>query len=265
MRAIIDGDILRYEIGHAAETGWRAITEDEDALPPFDYVRDLLLQRVAYILEECGCDTHTIYITEGPTFRFDIAKRKPYKGTRKPNKPWHYKNLSMYLVEFLGSTVVTGIEADDAMAIDHVNDPDSVLCSRDKDLRQVPGMYFSWELGNSPAFGPVMIDDLGEINLTPNRKDIKGTGFAFFAAQMLIGDKVDNIPGLPFCGPVAAIDVLSKCATKEEYMDTVIAMYSQYYGDEWRDELLEQGRLCWLLRYLNEDGSIPLWTPGDYE
>ena len=126
-------------------------------------------------------------------------------------------------------------------------------------------MFFSWELGKQPSFGPEMIDELGDITLADDRKDIKGTGFAFFAAQLLIGDKVDNIPGLPKCGPVAAYEALKECATTEEYMATVIELYSTHYGDEWMDQLLEQGRLCWMLRRLNEDGSIPLWVPGDYK
>jgi hypothetical protein len=276
MRAIIDGDILRYEVGFGAETAWRAIVGDgldvmkdvaiaDDPIPPFDFVREMLIQRIAHIQAVTEAASSTIYLTEdGPnTFRFKVATLKPYKGTRKSNKPWHFNNLTVYMRDVLGCVLIRGIEADDAMAIDHLGNDETVLCSRDKDLRQIPGRFFSWELGAQPSFGPVMIDDVGTIELKADRKDIKGTGFAFFAAQLLIGDKADNIPGLPKCGPVAAFDELEGCTTKEEYIEKVVELYSIHYGeDEWEERLLEQGRLCWLLRSLNEDGSIPLWTPG---
>jgi len=80
MKALIDADILRYEIGWGALTGWKAITDTED-IPPFDYVEKLLLQRIASIQEATGSDEYCLYLTEGHTFRYDIATTKPYKGT----------------------------------------------------------------------------------------------------------------------------------------------------------------------------------------
>lgn len=265
MRAIIDADIFRYEIGFAAEVAWRGMTGEEEALPPFDFVREILHERIAYILAATECDSYTLYLTASePTFRFEIATVKPYKGTRPSNKPWHFDNLTVHMVDVLGAKVIKGIEADDAMSIDHLADPDTVLCSRDKDLRQVPGWFYSWELGRQPAFGPVKIEELGWIELKENRKDIKGTGFAFFAAQLLLGDKVDNIPGLPGCGPVAAFEALNGCTSIEEYMEVVRKLYQEHYPDDWIKQLNEQGILCWMLRSLNPDDSIPLWDEGDY-
>lgn len=263
MRAIIDGDILRYEIGFAAETGWRAITEDDEALPPFEYVRDMLQQRIAAIMVTTGSDRYTLYVTEGHTFRYDIATVKPYKGTRKENKPWHYNNLSVYMKDILGCHIVTLIEADDAMAIDHLNSgDDTIICSRDKDLRQIPGWSYSWELGNQPAFGPEEVDPFGWIELSDNRKKINGTGTLFFCSQMLVGDAVDNIPGLPKCGPVAAYDALHKCSDAEEAITRVLDMYRTRYDDTYMERALEQGRLLWLLRDpIVEGKDIPLWTP----
>src|SRR5574341_246509 len=96
MKALIDGDILRYEIGYAAETGWKAITGREE-IPPFDYVEDLLSQRIASILAVTTADEYELYITEGKTFRYDIAKTRVYKGQRPDKKPWHFNNLTAYI------------------------------------------------------------------------------------------------------------------------------------------------------------------------
>jgi|TARA_Y100000310_G_scaffold161131_1_gene161064 5'-3' exonuclease len=271
MRALIDADILRYEIGFAAEAGWRAKTEDPEALPPFDYVREVLDLRLKHIVESTESDQATLFITEGPTFRDEIATVKPYKGTRPDNKPWHFDNLTMWMKEILGCNVITGIEADDAMAVEQLKSEDAtIICSRDKDLRQVPGMFFSWELGRQPQFGPEEIIDPGTLSLAEDNKKLTGTGFAFFCAQVLMGDSVDNIPGLPGCGPKGTWEALEPVLNgspnddvRNHLIDTLIDMYDEKYGvGESEERLLEQGRLCWMTRRLNEDKTPELWEIG---
>lgn len=266
LQPLLDGDILRYELGFAAETGWKAVTEDPEAIPPFDYVQDMLHQRIDGI----KAMLHTtkdpiIYITEGRTFRDEIAQRKPYKGTRKENKPWHYSNLTAYLTGALGARVVSYIEADDALTIDHVSSRGTtVLCSRDKDLKQVPGFFYSWELGKQPSFGPALIDPIGGVAISENRKKLTGTGLSFFYAQVLTGDTVDNIPGLPGCGPVQALELLEN-KSPDDMLEAVTEAYREHYGPTWEEELLEQGRLCWMTRRLNGDRTPVLWEIGMIE
>ena len=255
-----------YELGFAAETGWRAIVDPDKSLPeppipPFDYVLDMLNMRLEGIKAECKTDKEpVIYLTEGRTFRFDIAKKKPYKGQRVENKPWHFNNLTVYLRDVLGAKVITKIEADDALAIDHIaSNGTTIICSRDKDLRQVPGWLYSWELGKQPSFGPAEISKAGSLSLSDDRKKLTGTGLAFFYAQVLMGDTADNIPGLPGCGPVQAYEALNGPI---ELFDIVSDLYRNHYGNDWKTELLEQGQLCWMTRRLHPDGSPVLWELG---
>ena len=264
MKPLIDADILRYEIGFGAETGWQ--TEGE--IPPWPYVEEMLHYRIDKICAVAGATEEPIlYITEGRTFRFDIAKKKPYKGTRKENKPWHFNNLTAYMIHQLDAVVVTGIEADDQITIDHVKPKfmgseqpyETIICTRDKDLRQVPGPFYSWELGRQPSFGPEVITKRGYLKLSEDRKNLSGTGLAFFYAQVLVGDKSDNIPGLPGCGPVKAYELL---ADRINMLEVCQDLYVEYYGADGEEELLEQGRLCWMSRRLNEDGSPVLWQIG---
>jgi len=260
---LIDGDILRYEVGFAAETGWRGVTDDKESIPPFHYVEGLLLSRLDFITNNIGTEAPPrIFITEGHTFRYDLAKTKPYKGTRKDNKPWHYKNITLYMTDILGAEVVTGIEADDAMAIEQVaSNNTAIICSRDKDLRQVPGWFYSWELGRQPGFGPELITQPGTLSLSDDRKKLYATGLAAFYGQVLTGDRVDNIPGLDKCGPVAAFDRLIRDSHDGERLaDNMLDIVREEYDDD--DYLLEQGRLCWMVRRLNEDGSPQLWEIG---
>ena len=51
MKALIDADILLYEIGFGAVTGWGG--EDE---PSWDYVEEMLYQRILRICWESGAD-----------------------------------------------------------------------------------------------------------------------------------------------------------------------------------------------------------------
>jgi 5'-3' exonuclease len=155
---------------------------------------------------------------------------------------------------------VTGIEADDAMAIDHTETggKSTIICSRDKDLRQVPGWFFSWELGAQPKFGPVFIEEPGTLEYNKEKKKLSGTGFAFFCAQVMMGDTVDNIPGLPGCGPAKAYAALApildmSCDSVDEVKDVLWdEVQDQYHGEygniDWMKPLEEQARLCWIVR-----------------
>jgi hypothetical protein len=286
LQPLVDGDIIRYEIGYASEVGWRAKTQRDES-PPFSYVSELLHQRLADISSACNTiKKPRIFFTTGKTFRFDIATKKPYKGTRIEKKPFHFDNLTVYLRDIMGAEEVTGIEADDQLAIEHVSsNGETILVSRDKDLKQVPGWFYSWELNLQPSWGPGLITKEGSLKFTPgvpaleidgrkfNTKPPKltGTGYSWFMAQCLIGDSTDNIPGLPMCGPVAAYNLLTRPSeavegrellTPPEMLSAVIDAYAGAYG--YTDgvsfkELTEQAQLVWLVRRLNPDGSPELW------
>lgn len=164
---------------------------------------------------------------------------------------------------------VEGIEADDAMAIDAVRSRgDTIICSRDKDLRQVPGLLYSWELGRQPAFGPAPIDTIGTLQLTREKgkpAKLTGTGYKWFCAQLLIGDAVDNFGGAYRCGPVAAFDLLNEPTTAPGLLEKVVEEYKKRHPDNWEAMLLEQGQLAWIVRRYNENGTPQLWRMDLYE
>lgn len=267
MITLVDGDILRYEIGFSADAGWRNLVEDPFEVPPFEYVHQLLDIKLEQLKHYTGADRLEIYLSEGPSFRHEIAKRVPYKSSRHDNRPWHYNNLSAVLYGMYGAHRVEGLEADDALALAHLHsEEESTLCSRDKDLRQVPGRFYSWELGAQPSWGPDLITPEGELEYDDKRRVLKGTGYSFFMAQCLMGDPADTIPGIRNCGPAKTFAVLKDARTPEEQFDAVCSVYTETYGkSEWEAELLEQGRLLWMTRRLHSDGSPVLWELGMYE
>lgn len=277
MKPLIDGDVLVYEIGFAAETGWASIKREEGvedtSPPPFNYVAELLDNRIADI---CGTvmatEPPTLYLTGKDNFREKIAKRRVYKGNRdEGGKPWHYKNIKAYMQTRYDCVIVDGMEADDAMCIEQTlglntpyrNSVQTIICTRDKDLRMCPGWHFGWELGNQPQFGPEFVEGFGYLKLSADGKKLKGIGDAFFYAQLIMGDSVDNIPGIPKSGPKKAYNILANTKTREEAEKAVVEAYKGFYGDSWREEMLEQGQLLWMVRELDEEGKPIMWRLSD--
>ena len=263
MIALIDADILRYEIGFAAEVAWDASHPGKDDPVPFEFVASIFEDRLQYILNKTEATDYVLYLTDKtvPTIREQIAKTKPYK-TRTSSKPWHFNNLTAYMKGLHPCSVASYIEGDDALAIDHTKEPTgTIVCSRDKDLRQLPGMLFSWDLGNQPAVGPLEIDHLGELQFVKDKNRLTGTGFKFFVAQTLMGDPVDSIPGLINTGATRTFSLLDHAESVEECLEIAQDAYEYVHGHEWQEAFLEQAQLCWLIRrYV--DGKPQLWTWG---
>lgn len=268
-QALIDGDVLLYELGFAAEAGWQ--TGD---LPPFDYVADLVDNRIANICALAEANDKPICFFTGKTnFRNDIAKRQKYKD-RPSKKPFHYYNIKAYLKGKYEWRQQEGLEADDLMAIEQTRtenllngnpfysgpSKETIICTRDKDLRAVPGWHFGWELGNQPQYGPTKVEEFGEIRLSHDRKSIKGEGLLFFYSQCLTGDRVDSIPGLEGMGPVKAFGILEGCLDIDDAEKRVLEAYRGVYGASAEEELLEQGRLLWMTRELDDQGLPVLWN-----
>lgn len=256
MQPLVDADILVYEIGFAAERGWKG-----KGIPPFDYAASLLDRVVESI---CAITDATqppiLYLTGRGNFRYDIAKRTPYK-TRPGNKPYHYKNLRAYMRGMYDCIVSEGMEADDLMAIEQTKRGlETIICTRDKDLRAVAGWQFGWELGEQPAYGPLLVDAVGTIRLSDKRDKVIGNGGLFFYAQTLTGDKTDSIPGLGGrTGAVKAFKILDGCTDLVDAFKRVLEAYKEQWGERAEEELLEQGRLLWMTRELDADGKPILW------
>ncbi len=256
MQPLIDADILLYEIGFASEAGWKS-----PGFPSFEYVEELLNQRIANICAMVEATQPPIFYLTGKTnFRTEIAKLRPYKE-RPSLKPFHYYNIKAYIKGTYDWRLVEGLEADDLMALEQSKRPnETIICTRDKDLRAVPGWHYGWELGRQPQYGPRLVENVGAIQLSSNRKSIKGEGLLFFYSQCLTGDSVDTVPGLPNFGPVTAFNCLSECQDEESAFKRVLGAYRAFYEDMAEVALLEQGRLLWMTRELDEKGQPVLWN-----
>ena len=290
LTARVDCDILFHEIGYASQK-----KEGGQVVPQsWDFCQSVFDNRVDQIKVATEADDVVLYITNTPyitkqlnirnktekekqavfepIFRFAAAKDREYKGTRKSERPYHFKNLVNYVLSLPNIKVAMGgLEADDLILIDHcASDPGtSIVCSRDKDLRQVEGLFYSWECGKQPAFGPITIPKLGWLERKDNGK-VHGVGLKFFYYQMLVGDPVDNIIGAMGVGDVTAYKILKDLETEREMYEEVARMYVQTYGQEddpedkehwgdWETKLREMADLLWIVRELDGDGKPVMW------
>lgn len=274
--ALIDADVLSYEISSVGQ--FKDELTGEIIYRNFDDVAEMLDLKIREILLESECDKAKLYLTGDsvlnthinkqhkflgeklevfePNFRHETAKVKPYKGTRKQEKPYHFHNLRAYMLSEYDCVVSNGIEADDLICIDLQYGIDVVACTRDKDLRMVTGWHYGWACGKQPAFGPERVDYLGYIKLREGKtKKLDGVGIKFFFAQVIMGDAVDNIPGLPKKGPVFAYELLADADSELECFKRVKQEYIKVYGDEWEEKLREQVDLLWMIRELDENNN----------
>lgn len=281
MRPLIDGDILLHELGWSAEFPDKE--SGDTVLLDFDHVLKLLNEKMQVIRMDTGADEEPlIFISDSealtnqinrerrlfgehrefvPNFRYETAKTKPYKGNRKNPKPFHFNNLIAYFRSEYDTIISEdGYEADDEMGIFQVRENragrDTIICSRDKDLRIIPGNHYSWECGGQRSIGPANTDRLGRLGKN-DRGEVLGYGQLFFYYQMLCGDSADNIPGLPRCGTVAAYGALHQCETEEAAFRIVKDLYRDKLGSGAKEYFLEQANLLWITQERGKGYEFP--------
>lgn len=259
MQPLIDGDLILYEVGFATQKK----DENGEIIPsPVEEVNE----RVDTLIKDiCAAVYATeppkIYLTGVGNFRFEIAKKRAYKGNRKQIKPYHYKYIKAYLQSQWDAEVVDGMEADDALCIEQtsrIHRRDTIICSRDKDLKQCEGYHYTWECGKQGSWGPAWVDYLGEIQLKGPKK-LTGTGELFFYSQLLTGDSTDTYDGLPGCGPIRAYAILQGAQDSADMYQRVLSAFRSKFNDEAEEMVVEQAHLAWMVRERNEDGSLVHW------
>jgi len=252
--ALVDADLWTYDCAFAAQ---RKDEEGGTEVLPFNYAKNIVDLRIEEVLKKTGCTEYEFYLTGKNNFRHDVATIVPYKGNRKQPKPYHYKNLRNYLTFAYGAQVVEGMEADDMLAIRQTEEGhNSCIVSRDKDLRMVEGWHYGYPVGNQLEQPLEYVDKLGYIRLNKKGK-LKGGGMRWFFAQCLMGDRTDNIVGIPKVADVKAFNILKECKDETELYEKTIEAYQNYYDDEEAAyaAFCENATLLWMITDTNEDGS----------
>ena len=261
---LFDFDLWAYDIGFAADAGDKPL--------PLAWALKVVDQRMHDICQTLDLQEYEGFLTGSANFRYDIAKTTPYKAGRKTGKPTYWKQIREYLMKAHNATLVEGIEADDALAIRQTElGSNSIIISRDKDLRQVPGWHYAYPVGNQPEFGPWKYDELGELDLKIRYKEedgvrkvsstkLSGGGLRFFYSQVLTGDPTDTYPGCPGVGNARAYKLLCDAESDKQMYDICLLEYEKKYPEDAAERLREQAQLAWMVReYDVQDMKPVMW------
>jgi 5'-3' exonuclease len=162
LKALIDGDILVYRTGY---------TTQDAALGIAKWRMD---DSIRAILKDLGTEDYEVFLTSSDKSNYRFKLYDKYKANRKSEKPLHYSDLRDHLMAEHAAEMIFGEEADDALGIAQTKD--TVICSIDKDLDQIPGNHYNFVKRLSYYVS-------------------EAEGLKFFYFQLLRGDPADNIPG----------------------------------------------------------------------
>ena len=285
MLALIDGDIIVYNVGFASdkklyhvaglsfpykkeakefcdtagisyEEITSTITEE-----PLSFTLHSVKRLIESILEDTKADDYRIFLSGKGNFREEVAVTKKYKGNRDAlHKPIHYQEIRDYLLDIWQAEEVEGMEADDAMGIAQWEDLSSIFDTE----RTLADNY-------TEVYAGTIIASLDkDMNMIPGWHynwrtkvkefiDEKTANYNFYK-QLLMGDPTDNIQGVPKIGEKTAEKILANCTTDAEMLDAVMdAYYVGYYKHGTHSDIneflstiddifLEHAKLIWIRR-----------------
>ena len=249
MKVVIDADMSLYACGFSAKG------------EPLSHVLHLIKKRINGIIEQTEADSFEVYVEGKGNFREEVAL--DYKGNRKGEKPEFFKESKQFLIDHFGATLVTGMETDDMVSYllyqdfkkhnGDLSECEVILSSPDKDLNNTPGWH------HNPMTGEVKWIDEEDALL-------------HFLKQALSGDRVDNIPGLPYAtdemkekfnlrsrkvGKATAQSVIEGCSVQKAWSNVKECYLSwgteEGYSEEaTRGYLEQQCQLLWMTREIND-------------
>ena len=238
MKLLIDADYVVYKCCASAENeidfGDDVIVVTSKFSDAYACVKRELRKIEDFFLWD---ETETIlFFSDSVNFRKTI--QPDYKGHRNRKKPCGYKRVINALKEEFEVIVMPSLEADDALGIYATANPGNVICSPDKDMRQIPGKLF----------------DMKELH-TVEQKDAD----QWHLIQTLAGDQTDGYAGVPGIGIKRAASLFEDKGYKWK---TVVEAFAD--KDLSEDVALENARLARILRCTDYDPierQPILWTP----
>jgi len=181
-----------------------------------------------------------LFFSDSVNFRKSI--QPSYKGHRNRKKPCGYKRVINRLKNEYRVVIMPTLEADDALGIYATQNPGSVICSPDKDMRQIPGQLFD-------------MSHLMNVEETEGKK--------WHLIQTLAGDQTDGYSGVPGIGVKRAVTLFEE---KGYSWKTVVEAFAD--KDLSEDIALENARLAKILTaddYDFDKQQPILWSPSaDY-
>jgi 5'-3' exonuclease len=201
--AFIDMDIVAYRCAASCEP-----TKTKLEREPIELAIQRTDELMYRILLETDCEEYQGWLSGSENFRKLIYPE--YKANRDNiRRPEYLQPVRAFLVEEWKAKLALGYEADDAIGINFTDA--GILCSIDKDFKQIPGRHYN--------FVTMEFDDVSPLQAEQN-----------FWTSMLIGDRVDNIQGIPGIGKAKAPRILEGLSPSE-MKEKVFELYEQFDMD----------------------------------
>ena len=236
MTLLIDADYIVYKACAAVEEDYDFGNDVIFVVSSFKEAMHLVNRDLNNIANNLGCfDDSILFFSSARNFRKDISP--DYKGHRQRKKPCGYRRVIEALKEDFHVVTEDGLEADDLLGIYATRESGHVICSPDKDLKQIPGDLYD------------MKNEV--VTITPEE------GREWFYIQTMAGDMTDGYSGIPGIGVKRAATILEKNGCT---WDTVLDAFLDKGMSE--EDALTNARLARILTHdLYESGRITYWTP----
>ena len=242
MKLLIDADYIVYKACAGAEEDidWgddviTVVSRFSEALKNVE--RDL-----TKIKNEFMWDTPELilFFSDSKNFRKKIYPE--YKGHRNRKKPCGYRKVITQLAERYEVIKLPELEADDAMGIYATAHEGNIICSPDKDMRQIPGKLF--DMKELTTIDPI-------------------EGAKWHLIQTMAGDQTDGYSGVPGIGIKRAVALFEEDGYTWQ---TVVKAFEA--KDLTEEDALMNARLARILTCTDYDPiqhTVIPWTPAaDY-
>ena len=237
MSLLIDADFIVYKACAGAEVD---IDWGDDIIlvtSKFSEAYKSVERELYHIATDLGCfDDSILFFSDSVNFRKSIDPT--YKGHRNRKKPCGYRRVINKLKEDYHVVVMPTLEADDAMGIYATKEQGHIICSPDKDMRQIPGELYD-------------LSD-GVVTVTPEE------GKRWHFIQTLAGDQTDGYGGVPGYGIKRSISFFEENGYT---WDAVVEAFASKGLDE--SIALQNARLAKILQHSDYDFTnqcVKLWT-----
>jgi hypothetical protein len=251
MKAIIDTDILIYEIASICERSipWPFGNEGEVLWTRHAHIDEAwsrLNDSIAVLIDKVGADEAVLCVTHHENFRYD------FYGDYKSNRSSGVKPMLVPVLRDMIAADPRGfrrerLEGDDIMGILQTmpRSGDTICITIDKDLKTIPGKHYNFRKGEF-------------FEVTEAEAD------QFFLQQTLMGDATDGYPGCKGIGPKKAETLIPGPVTDVAavWRDVIVPTYEKAGLTE--EFALSQARCARILRatdYNPQTQEVIPWTP----
>ena len=239
MKLLIDADYIVYKSCAANE---RDLDWGDDVITVVSRFSDAL-KSTQYELNKIvnnffNSGDVILFFSDSVNFRKSIYP--DYKGHRNRKKPCGYRRVINELKNEYEVIRMPTLEADDAMGIYATLHPGNVICSPDKDMRQIPGTLYNLDT---------------TMDITPEE------GRRWHLIQTLAGDQTDGYSGVPGIGVKRATQLFESDGYTWK---TVLQAFGE--ADLSGSIALQNARLAKILQAEDYDlttGQYIPWTPTD--